>query len=370
MILHVFNPDHDLAMASNLVHFTAPFAGRGLRADLCYIPALWSQPGDAVLVDDKAFAEQQFRQFLVSSGIERDAPHWLRWTELATTALDGVEPWGWNRALRHQLLSHGVSEAVLPTADEIDDFRRLSHRRYAAELLRRVQSDGTTGVAAECQSIDEIEEKIISGVPFVVKAPWSSSGRGVRFFDGGMLGESQKIQNLRGWIANVLRTQGSVMVEPYYNKVIDIGMEFVSDGMGRIDYLGLSLFFTDGSAYTGNLLATETEKEGIISRYISTDLLERTKAKLQEELGLLYKGHYRGPFGVDMMVVSVGATDKKTVPDNPSGDYLLHPCVEINLRRTMGHVALALSSPDVLSRRQVMRVSYDGSFHLQLTGRP
>jgi hypothetical protein len=37
--------------------------------------------------------------------------------------------------------------------------------------------------------------------------------------------------------------------------------------------------------------------------------------------------------------------------------YALHPCVEINLRRTMGHVALALSPHDDDVRR-VMRIEY------------
>ena len=32
--LHLFNPEHDIALAANLAHFTAPLAGRQLRADL------------------------------------------------------------------------------------------------------------------------------------------------------------------------------------------------------------------------------------------------------------------------------------------------------------------------------------------------
>jgi hypothetical protein len=43
-------------------------------------------------------------------------------------------------------------------------------------------------------------------------------------------------------------------------------------------------------------------------------------------------GHYVGPLGVDMMLVR--QTD---------GTLCLHPCVEVNLRHTMGHVALHLS---------------------------
>ena len=39
MNIHVFNPEHDIALASNLANFTAPHAGRQLRADLGFLPA-------------------------------------------------------------------------------------------------------------------------------------------------------------------------------------------------------------------------------------------------------------------------------------------------------------------------------------------
>lgn len=45
---------------------------------------------------------------------------------------------------------------------------------------------------------------------------------------------------------------------------------------------------------------------------------------------------------------------------------MLHPCVEINLRRTMGHVALALSptDDDVMG---VMRIEYtDNNYRLKI----
>ncbi|MFC2767230.1 MAG: hypothetical protein ACFN27_07805 [Prevotella sp.] len=52
MKLHIFNPEHDIALAANLEQFTPPHAGRALRADLGFIPALWAEPGDFVLVED------------------------------------------------------------------------------------------------------------------------------------------------------------------------------------------------------------------------------------------------------------------------------------------------------------------------------
>ena len=148
------------------------------------------------------------------------------------------------------------------------------------------------------------------------------------------------------WVRNVIASQGSIMVEPYYNKVKDFGMEFEATDKG-IRYLGLSLFHTVNGAYVGNVLATERCKRERISRYVSMNLLDAVQDKI---IHLLNLKDYRGPFGIDMMVVA-----------GDSG-FLLHPCVEINLRRTMGHVALALSPTDD-EIRKVMRIVYDGNHY-------
>jgi hypothetical protein len=129
-------------------------------------------------------------------------------------------------------------------------------------------------------------------------------------------------------------------------------MEFCVDDDG-IHYLGLSLFHTVNGAYEGNILATESVKREIISHYIPVCLLDSVEQRIVESLDL---GSYRGPFGVDMMIV----TDANHQPSTISPQFLLHPCVEINLRCTMGHVALAISPTDDDILR-VMRVDYNGT---------
>ena len=168
-----------------------------------------------------------------------------------------------------------------------------------------------------------------------MKAPWSSSGRGLRFLSS----DRTPFACQAGWFRNVVASQGSVMVEPFYHKVRDFGMEFEATDDG-IRYLGLSLFHTANGAYTGNILATEQIKREMMQRYVSLSLLDDIRDVVISTLNL---GAYRGPFGIDMMVVNGG---------------LLHPCVEINLRRTMGHVALAISpqNDDIV---KVMRVIYE-----------
>lgn len=361
MKLHIFNPEHDLAMASHLANFTAPHAGRALRADLCFLPGLWAEEGDAVLVDDADYAAKAFRRFLTAARLRRPMPQWLTKQELAHSDISVVEPWGWDKAIRFQLERNGVKSSVLPSPDEIEVIRNLSHRRVAAETLRNIQMEGTTGESFECSTSDEIWEIINSYGQVVLKAPWSSSGRGIRFVDVMGKKEKEQAQNVRGWVKNTLQVQGSIMVEPYYNMVKDFAMEFYSDGMGQIDYLGLSLFHTANGAYTGNILATEEEKKEILSHYISIDLVENIKVNVQAVLGQLFRDKYCGPFGIDMMVVASRPQKTGRGPE----DNLLHPCVEINLRRTMGHVALCLS-PTEPSPMRVMRICMEGHYKIRV----
>ena len=74
MTLHIFNPEHDIALAANLSNFTAPHAGRQLRNDLGFLPALWAQEGDRVLVQHEESALKAYRRVchrLVKLGIKK-----------------------------------------------------------------------------------------------------------------------------------------------------------------------------------------------------------------------------------------------------------------------------------------------------------
>ena len=341
MKLLVFNPEHDLALAANLSNFTAPHAGRQLRADLGFVPAIWAAADDFVLVENVEDAERRFLRLT-----RRPFGRFIAKDLLCKLQFSAVDVWGWDLAIRAYLLRWGVEAVVMPTVTQIDAIRQLSHRRYAMQLLERLQMPGTIGRSCETDQMEMIADRLHRGEHLVVKAPWSSSGRGVRFMEGDM-----NIYD-KGWVRHVIEKQGSVMVEPYYNKVKDFGMEFVSDGKGLVSYVGLSLFQTSNGAYTGNILASEDEKEHMISRYISVDLLKAIRQKICTLMGVLLKDRYAGAFGIDMMVVR---------RDDGDG-FLLHPCVEINLRRTMGHVAISLTE-HCSGLPKLMRIEYNSNVY-------
>lgn len=373
MTLHIFNPEHDIALASGLANFTPPHAGRQLRRDLGFIPALWAAEGDTLIVDDVETAErgvQRLRRQLC-----REQSHALPPVKLCLASskamlcsddISTVAPWGWDSALRARLLRLGIGEQLLPKEEQITVIKQLSHRRTAMQLLPLLRTEGTVGEAFECRTFEETADVVSRFDSVVLKAPWSSSGRGLRFVAKSLDGKQEGWQrhsfdaNQEGWLRNLLSKQGSVMVEPLYNKVKDFAMEFSCNGDGRVSYEGLSLFHTQNGAYTGNILATESAKCEALSRYLPTALLQHVQTTICNRLSCVLKGHYAGPFGVDMMVVSHPRTD----------GFLLHPCVEINLRRTMGHVALALTrmvnptnDGDI---RRVMRVTYSDIYQLDI----
>lgn len=357
MTIRIFNPDHDLALAADMERFTAPHAGRQIRCDLGFISSLWADDGDVVIVDDIDAAESMYRKLKFERKPKVEFATMMQ-IEAVLRDLNSERPafdvWGWNKSIRFQFIQAGVPLKYLPSLDELDEIRILSGRQQTTSLLHSLRTgleEVTCGESHYCTSFQDVVQLRHSSDIYrqcVVKAPWSSSGRGVRYIIDN--DEPRHIENTFNWIRNTIAQQGGVMVEPYFNKVKDFALEFEADGKGGVTYCGLSLFETVNGAYTGNILATEDEKREILSRYIRLDLLDETISRITDNVKT---GPYKGPFGVDMMIVG-------------NGKFLLHPCVEINLRRTMGHVALVLS-PTLPSQGKSMSVAYTAKkYHLEI----
>lgn len=220
MKLHVFNPEHDIALGNNLSRFTIPRAASQLRMGLGWIPALWADEGDAILVDDVDFAKKASRRF---ECFFRSEPHFVTENQLGDLPIAAVSPWGWDMALHKRLSLSGVSEDIMPSTDRIARIRDLSSRKHTAGLLRMLRKDFediTCGESVMAHSADEVYDILNSWGECVIKAPWSCSGRGVRYVT------PEKIDaNIPGWIANTIRQQGGVSVERKCRKVRDFGME-------------------------------------------------------------------------------------------------------------------------------------------------
>lgn len=316
--------------------------------NLGWMPALWADDGDAVLVDDAKFAVKASARM---GDIIKDVL-FLEKEQLHEFMFDSVSPWGWNISLFTSLKDLNINTKTFLTEEDVYKIREISSRRQTTGLLSNLRSgieNVTCGESVYTASLEEVEHFLDIWKNIVVKAPWSSSGRGIRYVDRFKFAVADK------WICNIIRRQGGVMVEPFYSKVKDFGMEFCVEE-GHVEYKGLSLFHTVNGAYSGSLLATEREKMDILRKYFPETLIALIKERICGYMQRMLAGVYEGPFGVDMMVVSGG----------DSCGFLLHPCVEINVRRTMGHVALSFPVSDY-EPKKLMQVVHNVNYQLKLS---
>ena len=329
MRLLYFNPENDLALAANDPHYTPPASARQMASDLREFPRLWvanELTSKASLGDDLA-------------------P--VIWCEREE---EGILLWGWSPLAVHQLRTLGVADELLPNDEQLASYRNFASRKNAARLLRIFQerwpqdvAEGLlVGESCWCRTEEAVRMACERYGSAMLKMPWSGSGRGVR-----PVGEDGLNEKDLFWVLRTLQRQGGVEVEPKYIKVQDCAMEFWAEG-GLVRYEGLSVFETTaGGVYAGNLVAPEEVKEARLAQFIPTGLLHEVRLHLVEllsEAGL--PTWYTGPLGVDMMIVENMVPSSSETSPSSSGTlhprYALHPLVEINLRMTMGWVALQL----------------------------
>ena len=326
---YIFNPDSDLALANGDANYLPPRSARRMADDLSLLPAWYADEGDAVLIPSSDVI--YYWSKTLSNNILRSEIKWI--TNKESLPSQPLSPWGWNAALVKQMKVRGLGDEHLPSVEEMEALRALSSRRMAVEVLKALMQNlsGThrlIGEAAFCVTEEEIAQQVTSYPTTMLKAPWSSSGKGLR------RGQGEYAPPLSGWCARTLAQQGAVVVEPLYRKVKDFAMEFYSAGDGApLTFVGYSRFVTDANgSYEGNLLMADEEIERELSTYVSREALHSVRAMLQELIGERIGADYRGYVGVDMMVCLVKR-------ENQKWDMCLHPCVEINLRMNMGVVA-------------------------------
>lgn len=356
--LHLFNPWHDEALAAHSPYYTPTAAARRLEAAWGQLPLLWAGKGDCVGI----FATRKGRpaksdavNCLADTGSPLAQLPIVAFNHLGEAFWQDVScicPWGWDALLVHRLRKAGAPERLLPDATRLEDIRRLSSRQTTARLLPLMRSlpfptighsTIATTEAQVRQAADDLAADAQGGKPghMMGKSLWSCSGRGV--FSTTTALSATSLQRIR----KLLQTQGGIEIEPLYQRVADFALEFEADAEGRVRYIGLSLFHTSvRGAYTANYIAPEAYLIDLLNRKVGRDVSHEVAAAAQaaaDHLTDLLDHRYSGPLGVDMMyVVPFPLSPYIINPTTMAAQARLHPCVEVNLRRTMGAVALSL----------------------------
>ena len=327
--LYLFNPDNEISIANGTNGYT-PKANISIMADdLAFLSAYLAGKGDYVLVTkmpDFDFMKSREEVF----GLDCKP---VIWEKAQLLSFNEIKPWGWSPRV-HNLLKELKSrcneqfrESVMSTWS--DKRRDLYSRRMAAtclaEMVRAIPCIGEDIIPRECNTLAGIRS-LSEKEDVVVKAPWSSSGKGILFIPKGQM--TCKEEEV---LSGILRKQGYVMVEKRLNRVLDFAMEFCAGRQG-VEFIGWSVFSTGlNGEYRGNYLGAQAYIEQLLGSKLGEEKLQSLKQELPDMIaGIL--PDYRGYLGRDMRIYADSA-----------GKYRVQPCLEINLRYNMGIVALMLS---------------------------
>ena len=320
--LHLYFPENDIALARDLYNFTPPMPALQMRLCGQSLPMWYGEDGDA----------------FIDYGIDC---HWYAATSEAfglrvdtmPKCLDGYmpKPWGWSRASRKVFLDSGVRAEALPDDEALTRIRMLSSRRTAALLGRAMAESLPFAITAPPQVFTDTNTlaEYISHMPrgCIVKMPWSNAGR------GNIDSTATPLAELIRRCSDAIKRYGMVCIEPRHDRVADFAMLWTAQDDGTVAYNGLSLFeTTDTGAYTANIVLSDSDIRAILQQYIPAWQIDTVIRTMRPALERIIAGTYHGPLGVDMLVARTDA------------GYILDAVVEVNMRRTMGHVAHTLAA--------------------------
>lgn len=318
--LWYFNPWNDQALGTDAVHYTPQPLVECLALSGLTLPMWMASEDDYVLVDDdgRKFYETMCHKHTLARPWQGEK-------------IDCCVPWGWSKAVKQVFIDKGVDSSVLPDDALLDQWRSLSHRRLTITAHKFFD----TGLEpAEASSLKDCEEALTRWENIIGKYPWSSTGRGL------FSGNPQYKTSFLGRCAGAINHQGSVMIEKAFDVVVDFAMLFYVSSPDLVTFKGLSLFNNVRRGYAGNVLTAQDKIQQELTRYISPQILDETQERAMSFIASRIAPFYTGPVGFDMFIYK--APGGKPRDSKNDVKYLLNPCCEINLRYTMGFVALEL----------------------------
>ena len=316
-VLHIYNPETEYALASGSPYYTLPESVRKLRISKSRLPERYACFGDAILLLDGTDPEPHRHSAVRLLTPDAD----MDWSQFVAS------PWGWNAQIAYFLNSNCPGLQGIPSPDRLESLRNLAHRRTTIKFLRAYDAVNFK-LPLEFNDYENAVTYYHNHPAIFLKAPWSSSGRGV------MRTDDLKPMHVEPWMRGIIRSQGAVMVEPIYEKILDCATEWIMSG-GKATFLGVSVFEASGRGkYHRNIKANQLSLWNMIG-VLTQQVIDKQRYALQSVIGT----DYDGPVGIDMLLTSTGT---------------LHPCVELNLRRTMGSILIHPDDKSLVAKYPAM----------------
>jgi hypothetical protein len=354
--IYYFNPTCEYAVANGSANWQPTRLLQKMEFDLSVLPLYFAKKNDFVLVCN--IPSEEYIESLKQIGIA--IPNFILKTD-ATNNPDFIRltknkllPWGWSPS-SHKFLSP-FKQSCSPEFQQSPVFnwkpehRQITSRKFALEILNKLQvilkADYILPVKffpKVCNTQNDFENAIQQWGNLMIKAPWSSSGRGLQ-----PITKTPVHPKVREKIMGIVKEQDYAIAEPYLNKVLDLAFQFELK-KGKAEFLGISNFCTNKKGqYEGNYLnglPLNMEKRilefaGFVIREIRQPLINAIETS---EMAIFYEGF----FGVDTLIY----TDENNV-------LKINPCLEINVRYTMGMLSLLLEKLIYQNKQAVYRTYY------------
>ncbi len=335
--VYYFNSTCELAVANGSFSYQAPLLLREMEQDLAILPFVFASEDDFVLTESKPSVE--FQETLKQAGFS--LPKFRSMSELEAMpdgSFNAIFPWGWSPAAHFKLKS--LKEKCVagfkasPVFTWNDTHKLLFERSTSLDFLRNLLNGNPPDwfvpkelIGQKVSCFDEIELLLVKQTPLVLKAPLSSSGRGIQMIRKPNLNNANK-----QWISGILKQQNYLIAEPFLEKITDLSFQFLIKSESEIEYLGHSVFTTNTNGqYQGTLIHSDLQKivPGADSDFYG--MIQSTAEILANALKRsAFSQSYQGFLGIDAMIF------------RQENRLKIQPCIEINCRMNMGILALRI----------------------------
>jgi hypothetical protein len=210
-------------------------------------------------------------------------------------------------------------------------FERKTSLKFLKTLLEVNSSEfftEKTMTGVQVTSTAEIESLLKSHPAWVLKAPLSSSGRGIQMIRKSSLNTSNK-----QWISGVLNQQKYLVAEPFLDKLADLSFQFKITDKAAPEYLGHSVFETNANGqYKSTFIHSNIGSNSFSGLSGKTKKMIAITAELLTHhlKDSVFALHHRGFLGIDALIYM----DQDKIK--------MQPCVEINSRMNMGILTMEL----------------------------
>jgi uncharacterized ferritin-like protein (DUF455 family) len=352
-VVHWFNPSAEShAMSSR---YQPDKSALALEEDLEMLIAAWCRKDDVALL--RRSPSREHLAGLKRAGFE--LPEIAARDDLRGRKLGGLRPWAW---------SPDAASYLKPLAGDVSSgvawqWQAVPREWFSKEVgIRLEELLGLSQRGTVCRGVDDAEqviEVLLATGQVLAKAAFSYAGRGHK-----RINRESPPEATRNWLANTIAAHGCVVIEPWLERVTDFSALYEMDAAGHVELMGLTLMENDAA---GRFLGTRVspkwasmlEPEVAAFLHRDADVMRWYQEKIPEMLARLLPG-YVGPLGVDAMVHR-----------EADGSLALKHVVELNVRMTMGRIALELlqkSAPNRQGRFQILRKGKSGAGDLQFGG--